>query len=61
MRPKSSGPARATATVTGKEVALAAPGVDIISTTRDGKYLKGTGTSSATAIVVIAGRDGADR
>jgi type VII secretion-associated serine protease mycosin len=37
--------------VTGKQVALVAPGVDIYSTGSEGKYRKGTGTSPATAIV----------
>ncbi|MBY8871468.1 type VII secretion-associated serine protease mycosin [Micromonospora sp. PLK6-60] len=37
--------------VTGSEIDIAAPAVDIVSTSIDGKYSKGTGTSSATAIV----------
>lgn len=37
--------------VTGPQVTLAAPAVDVISTTFGGKYSKGTGTSDATAII----------
>lgn len=40
--------------VTGPEVDVVAPAVDIYSTSYDGKYSKGTGTSSATAIVAGA-------
>ncbi|MEU8181833.1 type VII secretion-associated serine protease mycosin [Micromonospora sp. NPDC049047] len=40
--------------VTGPRVDVAAPAVDIYSTSYDGKYSKGTGTSSATAIVAGA-------
>ncbi|MCZ7473213.1 S8 family serine peptidase [Micromonospora sp. WMMC273] len=40
--------------VTGSKVDVAAPAVDIYSTSYDGKYSKGTGTSSATAIVAGA-------
>ncbi|MEO3775358.1 S8 family serine peptidase [Micromonospora sp. B11E3] len=40
--------------VVGREVDIAAPAVDIYSTSYDGKYSKGTGTSSATAIVAGA-------
>ena len=41
--------------VTGDKVAIAAPGVDIHSTSYDGKYFRGTaGTSGATAIVAGA-------
>ncbi|MFC8846089.1 MULTISPECIES: type VII secretion-associated serine protease mycosin [unclassified Micromonospora] len=40
--------------VAGAEVDLAAPAVDIYSTSYGGKYSKGTGTSSATAIVAGA-------
>ncbi|MEU2698739.1 MULTISPECIES: type VII secretion-associated serine protease mycosin [Micromonospora] len=39
---------------TGPEIDLVAPAVDIYSTSYDGKYSKGTGTSSATAIVAGA-------
>ena len=35
---------------TGRQLAISAPGVDIWSTSRNGKYSKGTGTSDATAI-----------
>ncbi|MEV0154782.1 S8 family serine peptidase [Micromonospora sp. NPDC050686] len=42
---------RAAVSVTGSEIDIAAPAVDIVSTSIDGKYSKGTGTSSATAIV----------
>lgn len=37
--------------VTGKQVAISAPGVDIYSTSYNGQYRKGTGTSDAAAIV----------
>ncbi|MEV8504579.1 type VII secretion-associated serine protease mycosin [Actinoplanes sp. NPDC051475] len=40
--------------VTGPEVMLTAPGVDIISTDRAGGYRIGTGTSDSTAIVAGA-------
>ena len=40
--------------VTGPEVDLVAPAVDIFSTSRGGKYRKGTGTSDSTAIVAGA-------
>ncbi|MGK5517948.1 type VII secretion-associated serine protease mycosin [Micromonospora sp. URMC 107] len=40
--------------VTGTEVDLTAPAVDIYSTSIDGKYRKGTGTSDSTAIVAGA-------
>nr|WP_244167035.1 S8 family serine peptidase [Micromonospora marina] len=40
--------------VDGPEVDVVAPAVDIYSTSYDGKYSKGTGTSSATAIVAGA-------
>ncbi|MGC5287212.1 S8 family serine peptidase [Micromonospora sp. DT231] len=40
--------------VTGPKIDVAAPAVDIYSTSYDGKYSKGTGTSSATAIVAGA-------
>ncbi|TNH28393.1 type VII secretion-associated serine protease mycosin [Micromonospora orduensis] len=40
--------------VTGPEIDVVAPAVDIYSTSYDGKYSKGTGTSSATAIVAGA-------
>ncbi|MGB2568232.1 type VII secretion-associated serine protease mycosin [Micromonospora citrea] len=40
--------------VTGPEVDVAAPAVNIFSTSYDVKYSKGTGTSSATAIVAGA-------
>ncbi|MEU5783721.1 S8 family serine peptidase [Micromonospora lupini] len=39
---------------TGQEVDVVAPAVDIYSTSYGGKYSKGTGTSSATAIVAGA-------
>nr|WP_244298906.1 S8 family serine peptidase [Micromonospora cremea] len=44
----------AAVSVTGPEVDVVAPAVDIYSTSYDGKYSKGTGTSSATAIVAGA-------
>ncbi|WP_433792174.1 S8 family serine peptidase [Actinoplanes sp. CA-252034] len=37
--------------VTGPEVDICAPGVDIVTTDRNNKYAKGRGTSQATAIV----------
>ncbi|MET7749827.1 type VII secretion-associated serine protease mycosin [Micromonospora sp. NPDC005367] len=40
--------------VKGPEIDLVAPAVDIYSTSYDGKYSKGTGTSGATAIVAGA-------
>ncbi|QDY11439.1 type VII secretion-associated serine protease mycosin [Micromonospora sp. HM134] len=40
--------------VTGKRIDITAPAVDIYSTSTGGKYSKGTGTSSATAIVAGA-------
>ncbi|WP_420870188.1 type VII secretion-associated serine protease mycosin [Micromonospora globbae] len=45
---------RASVSVTGPLLDVAAPAVDIYSTSHDGKYSKGTGTSSATAIVAGA-------
>ncbi|MGK5672785.1 type VII secretion-associated serine protease mycosin [Micromonospora sp. URMC 106] len=45
---------RAALSVTGAEVDVAAPAVDIYSTSYDGKYSKGAGTSGATAIVAGA-------
>ncbi|MFC7548259.1 type VII secretion-associated serine protease mycosin [Plantactinospora sp. GCM10030261] len=45
---------RASISVTGPQLALVAPGVDIYSTSRDGRYRRGTGTSDATAIVAGA-------
>ncbi|MFI5486527.1 type VII secretion-associated serine protease mycosin [Micromonospora echinaurantiaca] len=45
---------RAAVSVTGVEVDVVAPGVDIYSTSRDGRYRKGTGTSDSTAIVAGA-------
>ncbi|WP_435829887.1 type VII secretion-associated serine protease mycosin [Micromonospora costi] len=45
---------RAAVSLTGPQVDLTAPAVDIYSTSYDGKYSKGTGTSSATAIVAGA-------
>ncbi|MFI6821844.1 type VII secretion-associated serine protease mycosin [Micromonospora sp. NPDC050187] len=44
----------AAVSVTGREVDVAAPATDIYSTSMDGKYRKGTGTSNATAIVAGA-------
>lgn len=44
----------AAVSVTGPEIDVVAPAVDIYSTSYDGKYSKGTGTSSATAIVAGA-------
>jgi subtilisin family serine protease len=40
--------------VTGKQIAISAPGVDIYSTSINGKYSKATGTSASTAIVAGA-------
>ncbi|MEU5562359.1 type VII secretion-associated serine protease mycosin [Micromonospora musae] len=40
--------------VTGPKIDVVAPAVDIYSTSVDGKYRKGTGTSDATAIVAGA-------
>ncbi|GAB3945999.1 hypothetical protein GCM10027614_38690 [Micromonospora vulcania] len=40
--------------VTGPEIDVVAPAVDIYSTSIDGKYRRGTGTSDATAIVAGA-------
>lgn len=40
--------------VTGREIDVVAPAVDIYSTSYGGNYSKGTGTSSATAIVAGA-------
>ncbi|WP_371686235.1 S8 family serine peptidase [Micromonospora sp. 15K316] len=45
---------RAALSVTGPQVDVAAPSVDILTTSRDGMYRKGTGTSDATAIVAGA-------
>ncbi|MFG2165735.1 S8 family serine peptidase [Micromonospora chersina] len=44
----------ASISVTGPEADVAAPAVDIYSTSYGGKYSKGTGTSGATAIVAGA-------
>ncbi|MFI7250550.1 S8 family serine peptidase [Micromonospora chalcea] len=44
----------ASVSVRGPELDIAAPAVDIYSTSYGGKYSKGTGTSSATAIVAGA-------
>ncbi|MFG1937311.1 type VII secretion-associated serine protease mycosin [Micromonospora tulbaghiae] len=44
----------ASISATGPEIDIVAPAVDIYSTSYDGKYSKGTGTSSATAIVAGA-------
>ncbi|PZF99309.1 S8 family serine peptidase [Micromonospora deserti] len=44
----------AAVSVTGPEVDVVAPAVDIYSTSIDGKYRKGTGTSDSTAIVAGA-------
>ncbi|MFI7598901.1 S8 family serine peptidase [Actinoplanes sp. NPDC049681] len=41
-------------TVTGPEMAMVAPGVDIVSTGNTGEYRKANGTSDATAIVAGA-------
>jgi type VII secretion-associated serine protease mycosin len=40
--------------VTGPEVTLAAPAVDIVTPGRGGKYVTGSGTSAATAIIAGA-------
>ncbi|MGW1057176.1 S8 family serine peptidase [Micromonospora rubida] len=45
---------RAAVSVTGREIDVVAPAVDIYSTSIDGKYRKGTGTSDAAAIVAGA-------
>jgi type VII secretion-associated serine protease mycosin len=45
---------RAAISVTGDKLAIMAPGVDIYSTSFDGKYYRGTGTSASTAIVAGA-------
>ncbi|WP_370518941.1 type VII secretion-associated serine protease mycosin [Micromonospora sp. AMSO12t] len=45
---------RASVSVTGPEIDVVAPAVDIFSTSIDGKYRKGTGTSDSTAIVAGA-------
>ncbi|WP_435820518.1 type VII secretion-associated serine protease mycosin [Micromonospora purpureochromogenes] len=45
---------QATVSVAGPEIDVVAPAVDIYSTSIDGKYRKGTGTSDATAIVAGA-------
>ncbi|MEU8070401.1 S8 family serine peptidase [Micromonospora sp. NPDC049151] len=44
----------ASVSVSGPEIDVVAPAVDIYSTSYGGKYSKGTGTSSATAIVAGA-------
>ncbi|GGR63297.1 type VII secretion-associated serine protease [Micromonospora fulviviridis] len=44
----------ASISVTGPEIDVVAPAADIYSTSYGGKYAKGTGTSSATAIVAGA-------
>ncbi|WP_435819257.1 S8 family serine peptidase [Micromonospora tulbaghiae] len=44
----------ASVSVSGPEIDVVAPAVDIYSTSYNGKYSKGTGTSSATAIVAGA-------
>ncbi|MFS8478404.1 MAG: type VII secretion-associated serine protease mycosin, partial [Micromonosporaceae bacterium] len=44
----------ASVSVTGPEVVLAAPAVDIVSTHREGRYGEATGTSNATAIIAGA-------
>ncbi|WP_233578833.1 S8 family serine peptidase [Micromonospora sp. BL4] len=44
----------AAVSVTGPEIDVVAPAVDIYSTSINGKYRKGTGTSDATAIVAGA-------
>jgi type VII secretion-associated serine protease mycosin len=43
-----------TVTVTGPQMILSAPGVDIVSASRTGGYATGVGTSAATAIVAGA-------
>ncbi|MFG2099126.1 type VII secretion-associated serine protease mycosin [Micromonospora echinaurantiaca] len=45
---------RAAVSVIGPQIDVVAPAVDIYSTSIDGKYRKGTGTSDATAIVAGA-------
>nr|WP_091634376.1 type VII secretion-associated serine protease mycosin [Micromonospora peucetia] len=45
---------RASVSVTGPEIDVVAPAVDIFSTSIDGKYRKGTGTSDSAAIVAGA-------
>ena len=40
--------------VTGQQLVITAPGVGIYSTSKDGRYYKGTGTSNSTAIVAGA-------
>jgi type VII secretion-associated serine protease mycosin len=45
---------QASVAVTGSEIDVVAPAVDIYSTSIDGKYSKGAGTSGATAIVAGA-------
>jgi len=45
---------RAAVSVTGPELDILAPAVDIYSTSYNGKYRKGTGTSDAAAIVAGA-------
>jgi subtilisin family serine protease len=40
--------------VTGSEVVISAPAVNVVSTALNGGYLRGTGTSSATAIIAGA-------
>ncbi|MFI7647262.1 S8 family serine peptidase [Micromonospora sp. NPDC049460] len=45
---------RASVSVAGPEIDVVAPAVDIYSTSIDGKYRKGTGTSNSTAIVAGA-------
>nr|WP_091292983.1 type VII secretion-associated serine protease mycosin [Micromonospora halophytica] len=45
---------RAAISVTGPEIDVVAPAVDIFSTSNDGRYRRGTGTSGATAIVAGA-------
>jgi type VII secretion-associated serine protease mycosin len=42
---------RAKISVSGKQMAIVAPGVDIVGVAPGGKYSKGTGTSDSTAIV----------
>ncbi len=37
--------------VTGEKVGICAPGVDLVTTTRNGRYAKASGTSHATALV----------
>ncbi|MEH0970854.1 S8 family serine peptidase [Micromonospora sp. CPCC 205546] len=44
----------AAVSVTGSEIDLVAPAVNIYSTSTDGKYRRGTGTSDSTAIVAGA-------